>query len=136
MRLLRVGVTGFRNLASAVVDVDAPIVAFCGPNGQGKTNWLEAVGVLGTLRPEDRVAAVRELLRILRPGGRVLIMGASPRGGLGAILTRATSGPPFACSGEANLALQADGFASVRTLADRQGLVFVEGLKARTARQS
>ena len=38
-------------------------------------------GVLGTLRPEDRVAAVRELLRILRPGGRVLIMGASPRGG-------------------------------------------------------
>lgn len=91
-------------------------------------------GVLGTLRAEDRVGAVRELLRILRPGGRAMIMGAAPRGGLGALLTRAQSGPPFTASGDANLALQADGFASVRTLAVRNGLVFVEGLKARTPR--
>ena len=89
-------------------------------------------GALGTLRPEDRVSAVRELLRVLRPGGRVLIIGIAPRGGLGAILSRAQSGPPFASSGDANRALQADGFASVRTLAERQGLVFVEGLKSRT----
>ena len=91
-------------------------------------------GVLGLLRPEERVSAIRELLRILRPGGRAMIMGAAPRGGLGALLTRAQSGPPFAASGDAILALQADGFASVRTLAHRQGLVFVEGLKARAAR--
>ena len=53
MKLLRITATGFRNLPArgdAVLDLDAPLVAFVGENGQGKTNWLEAVGVLGTLR--------------------------------------------------------------------------------------
>jgi len=89
-------------------------------------------GLLGTLRPEDRVGSIRELLRVLRPGGRVMIIGAAPRGGFGALLSRAQSGPPFAASGDAGRALQADGFKSVRTLAEREGLVFVEGIKART----
>ena len=88
-------------------------------------------GIIGTLRPEDRVAAIRELLRVLRPGGRAMVMGAAQRGGLGALLTRSQGGPPFTSSGDAILALQAEGFASVRTLAEREGLVFVEGLKSR-----
>lgn len=50
MRLLRLAVAGFRNLPPCAVDVDAPVIAFVGENGQGKTNWLEAAGVLGTLR--------------------------------------------------------------------------------------
>ena len=88
-------------------------------------------GLLGGMRPEDRVGSIRELLRVLRPGGRVMIIGAAPRGGFGALLSRAQSGPPFAASGDAGRALQADGFKSVRTLAEREGLVFVEGLKPR-----
>src|SRR5262245_1409161 len=88
-------------------------------------------GLLGGMRPHDRVASIRELLRVLRPGGRVMIIGAAPRGGLGALLSRAQAGPPFAASGDAGLALQADGFKSVRTLAEREGLVFVEGIKGR-----
>jgi ubiquinone/menaquinone biosynthesis C-methylase UbiE len=88
-------------------------------------------GLFGGLRPEDRVQAIRELVRVLRPGGRVLAIGAEPRGGFGALLTRAQSGPPFVASGDAVLALEADGFRAVRTLAARDGLVFVEGIKPR-----
>jgi ubiquinone/menaquinone biosynthesis C-methylase UbiE len=88
-------------------------------------------GLLGTMRAEDRVASIRELARVVRPGGRVMIIGAGARGGLGAILTRSQSGPLFVASGDAIKALEADGFRSVRTLAEREGLVFVEGIKPR-----
>jgi SAM-dependent methyltransferase len=88
-------------------------------------------GLLGFLRAEDRVQTIREVHRALRPGGRVLVIGTVPRGGFGALLSRTQSGPPFTASGDANRALEADGFVSVRTLAEREGLVFVEGIKAR-----
>jgi len=91
----------------------------------------DTAGLIGALRPDDRVASIRELLRVLRPGGRVMIIGAAPRGGLGALLSRAQTGPPFAASGDAGTALLTDGFKSVRTLAEREGLVFVEGIKPR-----
>ena len=76
------------------------------------------------MRAEDRVAAVRELLRVLRPGGRAIVIGAAARGGLGALFT-APPRPPF----DAAPSLEADGFKQVRTLAERDGLVFVEGVK-------
>ena len=91
----------------------------------------DTAGLFGTMRPEGRVAAIRELVRVLRPGGRVLVVGAMPRGGLGAVLSRTQHGPPFVASGDATRALEADGFRSVRTLAEREGLVFVEGIKPR-----
>jgi ubiquinone/menaquinone biosynthesis C-methylase UbiE len=93
----------------------------------------DTAGLFGTMRAEDRVAAVRELLRVLRAGGRVLIIGAAPRAGLASLLARTQQGPPFVASGEALKALEADGFKSVRLLAEREGLVFVEGVKPRMA---
>ena len=84
-------------------------------------------GLLGEMQADDRAAIVRETLRILRPGGRAMVIGSVPRGGLGALLTRKPSGPPF----DAAPLLHADGFRSVRVLAERQGLVFVEGIKPR-----
>lgn len=88
-------------------------------------------GLFGGMRADDRAAAVREVARILRPAGRLLLIGAAPRGGIGALLSRAPDGPPFAAAAES--ALQAEGFKAVRTLAEREGLVFVEGVKPRGA---
>lgn len=91
-------------------------------------------GLFGGMLADDRAAAIREVARILRPAGRLLLIGAAPRGGIGALLSRTPDGPPFA--GAAESALQAEGFKAVRTLAEREGLVFVEGVKPRQAGQA
>jgi hypothetical protein len=60
-----------------------------------------------------------------------MIIGATPPQGLGALLSRAPAAPSIAVSGEAASALQAAGFRGARTLAEREGLIFVEGIKPR-----
>jgi len=84
-------------------------------------------GFAGALTPEARVGMLREVLRALRPGGRAIVIGAAPRGGLGALLTRAQGGPGF----DAIAALSAEGFTPVRRLAEREGLTYAEGIKPR-----
>src|SRR5438552_3013633 len=42
----------------------------------------DTLGLLGTRRAEERVAAVREVHRVLRVGGRVVVIGTAPRSGL------------------------------------------------------
>ena len=84
-------------------------------------------GFLRTMPPADRAAAVRETLRILRPSGRVVVIGRAPRSGFGALWSREAAGPTF----NAGPALEADGYRAVRTLAERERLVFVEGIKPR-----
>ncbi len=87
----------------------------------------ETAGLLASVPADDRAGAVLEALRILRPGGRVVVIGSVRRGGLGGLLTRAPSAPPF----DPEPAFQAGGFRAVRRLAERDGLMFVEGIKPR-----
>jgi SAM-dependent methyltransferase len=86
-------------------------------------------GLLGALSDDDRTKAVSEVRRILRPAGRALLIGPAPRGGLGGLLSRAPEGPRFADA--AQRTLESHGFKAVRTLAERDGLAFVEGTKPR-----
>jgi hypothetical protein len=64
---------------------------------------------------------------VLRPAGRVMAIASAPRGGLGALVSRAQTGPPF----DAVPALEAEAFRAVRRLAEREGFIFVEGIKPR-----
>ena len=88
-------------------------------------------GEFTALSADDRAATIRELARVVRPGGRAMLIGASPREGLAALLSRGPTTPSLASSGEAATAIAAGGFRGVRTLAEREGLVFVEGIKPR-----
>jgi ubiquinone/menaquinone biosynthesis C-methylase UbiE len=87
----------------------------------------DTAGLLATMTPEQRTLATREVARVLRAGGRVLVIASVPRAGLGALFTRAQSGPPL----DIMPWLQAEGFKSIRVLAEREGLRFVEGIKPR-----
>jgi DNA replication and repair protein RecF len=51
VRLVRLAAEGFRNLAPLDLDTSAQFVVFHGQNAQGKTNALEAIWLLATLRP-------------------------------------------------------------------------------------
>jgi SAM-dependent methyltransferase len=91
-------------------------------------------GLLGLMPHGEQVASVQELARVLRPGGRAVLVGASPRAGLRGLLTGAQGQAPFVGSEVANQTLEAHGFGIVRTLAEREGLIFVEGIKPRTTK--
>jgi len=72
MRVTRVRAADFRNLAFADVDLDAPRVFLLGPNGQGKTNLLEAAGLVTALR-SFRVSEIEPLVRVGCAEARVRI---------------------------------------------------------------
>ncbi|MCC5808267.1 MAG: DNA replication and repair protein RecF [Opitutales bacterium] len=62
MRFRSLHLRDFRNIPEAHVDLDAPAVFIAGANGQGKTNLLEALGLLAALRSfraGDRRALIR-----------------------------------------------------------------------------
>jgi len=85
--------------------------------------------VLSAMSPEERAHAVSEARRVLRPGGRCMIIDGAARSGLGGLLTRRSADERYAASGGATRALEAEGFVAVRTLAERDGLLFAEGVK-------
>lgn len=71
MRLSRLAAEGFRNLEPFELDTNAPFVVLHGANAQGKTNVLEAVYLLATLKAL-RARRPRELVRWGADAARVV----------------------------------------------------------------
>ena len=85
--------------------------------------------VLPGLDSNSRVRVAQETHRLLRGGGRCLVIDPAPRGGLGALLKRQAESD-YASAGGAVRPLEAAGFRGVRVLAEREGSTFVEGVKS------
>jgi SAM-dependent methyltransferase len=119
--------------AGVLVEVEvAPLTRLPGEDASFDLAIVDdADGAFSGLPAQDRAAIVREAARVVRGGGRAMIIGAAPRQGLAALLAGGRSSPSLAASGGAVEALEAGGFRGGRTLAEREGLVFVEGIKPR-----
>jgi DNA replication and repair protein RecF len=63
VRVTSLSVTDFRSYPAAELVLDEGVTAFVGPNGQGKTNLVEAVGYVATLG-SHRVATDAPLVRL------------------------------------------------------------------------
>ncbi|MDP6582461.1 MAG: class I SAM-dependent methyltransferase [Vicinamibacterales bacterium] len=110
--------------------VDVKVAPFrTPPFAQG---WFDVVVIpelIGTLRPHERVGALQGAQQVLRVGGRCYVIETAPRGGLGALFSTRSLDPHYRTQGGAEAALRAEGFKPVRTLAERDGLLFTEGMK-------
>jgi len=84
--------------------------------------------VLGPARADERPAIAAEAERVIRPGGRCLVIETSAKAGFGGLVSRPIN-PDFHAGGGASPLLTHAGFAGVRTLAERSGLTFTEGVK-------
>jgi SAM-dependent methyltransferase len=96
------------------------------PYDEGSFDVAVIRDLLPALTSDDRRRCVMELLRVLRPGGRAIVIESAPRGGFGGLLNRQ---PVDASYRGAVRTLQDDGFAAVRELANRDGVLYVEGIK-------
>ena len=84
--------------------------------------------VLGGAAVTGAAQIVAEAHRLVRPGGRCLVIETSARSVLGGLLSQPIN-REFRASGGAPPLMTAVGFAAVRTLAEREGLTFAEGVK-------
>ena len=85
--------------------------------------------ILGALEPARRAPVLHEVFRVVRPGGRGIALDDAPRSGFWSLFRPAPAGgqSPGPTAVEQ---LSAAGFRGVRLLAEREGIVFVEGVKA------
>jgi ubiquinone/menaquinone biosynthesis C-methylase UbiE len=74
-------------------------------------------------------AMLAECRRVLRPGGRIVVIEAGTRTGLGAFWGAGAKNTANADGTATSGALTTAGFRPVRNLGDREGLRFIEGLK-------
>jgi SAM-dependent methyltransferase len=85
--------------------------------------------VLPHLTPERRGGCVAEIRRVLRPGGRCLVVDGGGRTGVAALVSGASAPRDYTAQGGAVPVFTAQGFRAARTLAEREGLGFAEAVK-------
>ncbi|GAA2237352.1 DNA replication/repair protein RecF [Streptomyces amakusaensis] len=77
MHVTHLSLADFRSYARVEVPLDPGVTSFVGPNGQGKTNLIEAVGYLATLA-SHRVSSDAPLVRVGAP--RAVVRAAVTQG--------------------------------------------------------
>jgi ubiquinone/menaquinone biosynthesis C-methylase UbiE len=87
--------------------------------------------VLSGLEPYERVRCLQETLRVLRPAGRCIVVEPAERGGIAGLVMRSAKNKTYVAQGGAERALKEEGYKAVRILAERDGVLFTEGLKKR-----
>ena len=85
-------------------------------------------GSLGSMSAATRDPCLREVLRVLVQRGRVVVIESGPRSGLAGMFRRAPN-PSYQAAGGSLAALTAARFRAVRTLAEREGMAYYEGIK-------
>ena len=119
-----------RAAAGAGVLVDVRVAPFGAlPYDADAFDVAVLADVIGGLHINDRVVCLQQILRVLRPGGRCLVIERAARGGLGAVFSERSLDPGYRTSGGAVAALAAEGFRAVRVLAEHGGKSFIEGTK-------
>jgi ubiquinone/menaquinone biosynthesis C-methylase UbiE len=111
------------------------------PYDEGSFDVAVIPDLLATLTSYERSQCVSEVLRVLRPGGRALVIEPAPRGGFGALLSGWGGSPTTGVSRTARgsrteggyegpvKALRDGGFAAVRLLSEVDGVLYAEGIK-------
>jgi ubiquinone/menaquinone biosynthesis C-methylase UbiE len=110
------------------------------PYDEGSFDVAVIPDLLPALPSYDRSRCVAEVLRVLRPGGRALVIEPAPRGGFGALLSGWGGSPSTGVSRTAHprtdsgyegpvKALKDAGFAAVRLLSEVDGVLYAEGVK-------
>jgi ubiquinone/menaquinone biosynthesis C-methylase UbiE len=86
-------------------------------------------GLLASSEHARRDRLLRETRRVLRHGGRVIVIEAGPKGGLAGLISPYRPDARYEAAGGPVAALQAAGFRPVRVLSERDGHRFTEGMK-------